>query len=125
LLNKEHEELKLKLESIESQPKIPLKQSTSLFDFNSKVDAFTSCDDLIDLSSSPLCNETCVENVIGESCNDLIVQENSELKQEVKKIKNELARLKGKNHVQPPQDNRDNMVNKLAEEFAETYFKCH
>ena len=75
LLNKEHEELKEKFEGIESHPKVHLKHSTSLFNFNPKVDAFTSCDDLIDLSNPPLCNETCVENVVIESSNNLIARE--------------------------------------------------
>ena len=125
LLNKEHEELKAKFECIESQPKVPLKQSTSLFNFNPKVDASTSCNDLVDISSSSLCNEICVKNVVVETCDDLIAQENDELKQEVEKLKKDLASIKGKGHVQPPQDNRDTMVKKLAEGSTVTCFKCH
>ena len=47
-----------------------------------KVDTPTSYFDVIDESN--LCNEKCVENVIVESCDDLIAKENDELKQEVK-----------------------------------------
>ena len=72
LLNKEHEEIKSKFECIESQTKVHLKQSTSLFNFKPKVDASASCDDLIDLPSSPLYNEKCIENVVVESSNELI-----------------------------------------------------
>jgi hypothetical protein len=47
------------------------------------------------------------------SCDDLIAQENDELKQEVEKLKRDLYVLKEESQVQPPQDNRDNMVKKL------------
>ena len=42
----------------------------------SRVDASTSCIDLIDES----CSNTCNENVVVESCDDLIAKENDELK---------------------------------------------
>ena len=100
MLNKEHEELKAKFECIEYQTKLPLKQATSLFNYNPKVDASASYDDLYALSSSPLCNEICIKNVV-QSSNNLISQENDKLKQEVENIKEDLAGLKGKNHVQP------------------------
>ena len=87
MLNKEHDEHKANFECIVSQTKVPLKQSSSLFNYNPKVDASTSCDDLIILSSSPFCNEICVENVVIESSNNPNAQENDELKQEVKKVK--------------------------------------
>ncbi|RLN12513.1 hypothetical protein C2845_PM09G01270 [Panicum miliaceum] len=78
-----------------------------------KVDASTSCIDLIDKSCSNPCNEKCFENVIVESCDDLIAKENDELKQEVERLMKDLARLKGKNIAQPSQDNREDMVKKL------------
>jgi hypothetical protein len=46
----------------------------------SKVDASTSCIDLMDESCSPSCNE----NVVVETCDSLIGKKNDELKQEVK-----------------------------------------
>ena len=46
----------------------------------SKVDASTSCNDLIDASCSNPCNEKYFENVVVESCDDLIAKENDELK---------------------------------------------
>src|SRR6185312_11615742 len=61
LLSEEHEELKLKMESINDTN----NASTSFFD-----------------KPNP-CNEKCFEDVVVESCNDLIVKENDELKQEV------------------------------------------
>ena len=46
----------------------------------SSVDASTSCIDLIDESCSNSCNEKCYDNVVVESCDDLIAKENDELK---------------------------------------------
>ena len=82
----------------------------------SRVDASTSCIDLINESYSNPCNEKCYENVIVESCDDLIAKENDELKQEVERLMKYLYRLKGKDiesNVQPSQDNREDMMKKL------------
>ena len=87
MLNKEHEELKAKFECIESQSKAPLEQSISLFNFNPKVDSSTSCDDLIALSSLLFCNEICIEIVVIESSNNLVGQENDELKQKWRSLR--------------------------------------
>jgi len=78
------------------------KQSTPSTNLISKVDASTSCFDLID-ECNP-CNEKCVEDVIVESCDNLIAKKNEELKQEVERLINDLARLMGKSmesNVQP------------------------
>ena len=94
----------------------------------SKVDASTSCIDLIDESCSNPCNEKCYENVVVESCDDLIAKENDELKQEVERLMKNLYRLKGKgieSNVQPSQDNRENMVKKLEKGSTVTCSKCH
>jgi hypothetical protein len=48
-----------------------------------------------------------------ETCDDLIVQENDHLKREVKKLELEVNNLKKQAKVQPPQDNRSNVVKKL------------
>ena len=91
MLSKEHEELKLKIESITEETKDSLETSNSY-------------------------NKKCHENVFVESCDDLIAKENDELKQEVERLMKDLARLKGKsieNNVQPSQDNRKDMVKKL------------
>ena len=77
LLNKKHEELKAKFECIESQTKVPLKQSTSIFTI---IRLILPLLDLINLSISPHFNEICVKNVIVKSCNNLIVQKNDNLK---------------------------------------------
>ena len=91
----------------------------------SRVDASTSCMDLIDESCSNPCNERCNANVIVESCDDLIAKENDELKQEVERLMKDLARLKGKSIVQPSQDNREDMVKKLEKRSTMTCSKCH
>jgi hypothetical protein len=95
LLGKEHKELKLKIESI-------TKINDSL-----ETKRSNSCINLID-ESNPY-NEKCFEDVIVESCDDLIAKENDELKQEVQRLMKYLARLKRKSiesNVQPSQDNR-------------------
>ena len=94
----------------------------------SRIDASTSCIDLIDESCSNPCNEKCYENVVTESCDNLIAKENDELKQEVKGLMKHLARLKGKgieSNVQPSQDNREDMVKKLEKGSTVTCSKCH
>jgi cell division protein FtsB len=48
-----------------------------------------------------------------ETCDDLIAKENDHLKREVKKLKIEVNKLKKQAKVQPPQDNRSNVVKKI------------
>jgi hypothetical protein len=139
LLSKECDELKSKLESNETKPSNSVEVDESsipcaipIF----KVDASTSCIDLIDESCSPSCNE----NVVLETCDCLIGKKNNELKQEVKWLRERLASLmsKGKSDeeqvdisqdmkskVQPSQDNCDPMVKKLEKGATVTCYKCH
>jgi ribosomal protein L29 len=51
--------------------------------------------------------------IVVKSCDDLIAKENDELKEEVERLKRDLARLKGKSIVQPSQYNCEDMVKKL------------
>jgi hypothetical protein len=51
-----------------------------------------------------------------ESYDDQIAQENDLLKREVKNLKLEVNKLKKQAKVQPPQDNRSNVVKKLEKE---------
>jgi hypothetical protein len=71
----------------------------------------------IDLSCANTCcsqaKPSCDEQAIVETCDDHIASENDDLKREVEMLKMELSWLKSKCHVQPSQDNLDNMVNKL------------
>ena len=76
LFSKEHEELKLKFESINDiNNSLELKQTISCAIPISRVDASTSCIDLIDDSCYNPCNEKCYENIVVESCDDLIAKE--------------------------------------------------
>src|SRR6185503_9847427 len=73
LLSKEHEEIKLKFESInDTNDSLELKQTIPCAISISRIDASTSCIDLIDDFCSNPCNKKCYENVVVESCDDLI-----------------------------------------------------
>ena len=106
LLSEEHEELKLKIESINDTN----HASTSSFD-----------------KPNPY-NEKYFEDIVVESCDDRITKENNELKKEVQRLMKDLTRLKGKgieSNVQPSQNNREDMVKKLEKGSTVTCFKCH
>ena len=106
MLSEKHEELKLKIESI-----------------NNTNHASTSC-----LDKPNPCNEKYYENIVVESCDDLIAKKNDELKQEVERLMKDLARLKGKSiesNVQPSQNNREYLVKKLEKGATMTCSKCH
>jgi hypothetical protein len=51
--------------------------------------------------------------VLVETCDEAIGQENDHLRREVKKLELEVNKLKKQGKVQPPQDNRNNMMKKL------------
>jgi hypothetical protein len=73
--------------------------------------------------TKPCCSQvsqSSIEHVFVESCDDLVAQENDELKQEVEKLKIDLYVLKEESQVQPPQDNRDSMVKKLEKGPTDT-----
>ena len=120
LLDNEHEELKMKYKSLESKSE---SSSDKSFPCNIpcaipivKVDASTSCD------LTP-----CNEDVVVETCDDLIAKENDELKQEVERLYTDLRRLKGKytqEQVQPSPDNTSAGVKKLEKGETVTCFKC-
>jgi hypothetical protein len=139
LLSKECDELKSKLESSETKISNSFELDESSIHCAipiSKVDASTSCIELIDESCSPSCNE----NVVVEKCDCLVGKKNDELKQEVKWLRKRLASSmgKGKNDeeqvdifqdmeskVQPSQDNRYSMVKKIEKGATVTCYKCH
>jgi hypothetical protein len=54
-----------------------------------------------------------ISQVSVEICDDLIAQENDHKKREVKKLELEVNKLKKQAKMQPPQDNRSNVVKKL------------
>ena len=103
LLSKEHEELKLKIESITKET-----------------------NDFLETSNS--CNKKCHEDVFVESCDDLIAKKNDELKQVLERLMKDLAKLKDKgieSNVQPSQDNHEDMVKKFEKGSTVTCSKCH
>src|SRR5438128_1238449 len=93
-----------------------------------KVDASTSCDDLLDMP----CSSSCFD-IIVTPCSPLckvlsivktnLSRENNELKQEVEKLKEDLVKEK-KSKVKPSQDNGFPMK-KLDKRSTVTCFMCH
>jgi valyl-tRNA synthetase len=66
--------------------------------------------------TKPCCtqaSQSSIEHAFVETCDDLIAQENNELKQEVEKLKRDLYVLKEEIQVQPSQDNHDDVVKNL------------
>jgi hypothetical protein len=57
--------------------------------------------------------QSSVEQIYVDSCDDLLAEENDLLKLEVQRLENEMVELKRKTLGQPTQDYRDHMVNKL------------
>jgi hypothetical protein len=58
-------------------------------------------------------NKASTSQVSVETCDDQIAQENVHFKRELKKLELEVNKLKKQAKVQPPQDNRSNVVKKL------------
>src|SRR5438105_6652701 len=94
----------------------------------SKVDASTSCNDLLDMP----CSSSCIDVVVtpySPLCNELsiiktnLARENNELKQEVEKLKEDLVEVK-KSKVKPSQDNGFPMK-KLEKRSTMTCSMCH
>jgi hypothetical protein len=81
-----------------------------------KVSTNKGCERCYNLDINALCAQiqySSVEQVIVESCDEIICKENDHLKREVKKFELEVNKLKNQTKVQPPQDNYNNMANKL------------
>jgi hypothetical protein len=57
--------------------------------------------------------QSSVEQINVDSCDDLIGEENDLLKLEVQRLESEMVKLKGKTLGKLTQDNRDHMVSKL------------
>src|SRR6266498_2710588 len=93
-----------------------------------KVDASTSCNDLLDMP----CYSSCIDIIVtpcSPLCNELsivktnLARENNELKQEVEKLKEDLVEV-NKSKVKPSQDNGLPMK-KLEERSTVTFSMCH
>jgi hypothetical protein len=93
----------------------------------SQPHTYTCAQPSIDLSCANSCcsqaKPSCDEHVLVETYDSLIESENEELKRENEMLKMKLSRLKGKGRVQPSQDNRDHMVNKLEKRSTVTCAK--
>src|SRR5438105_4987071 len=93
-----------------------------------KVDASTSCNDFLDMPRSSSCIDIIV-TPCSPLCNELsivktnLARENNELKQEVKKLKEDLVEVK-KSKVKPPQDNGV-PIKKLEKRSTVTCSMCH
>ncbi|TVT97828.1 hypothetical protein EJB05_56901, partial [Eragrostis curvula] len=120
-LQKSHEKLLCSHEHlIESHAMLEISHEvilTMVKSYQSHTCNCTSTQMSIDLSCANICcsqvKSSCDEHIIVETCDDFIASENDNLMREVEKLKNDLRLLKGKGHVQPSQDNRDDMVKKL------------
>jgi hypothetical protein len=58
-------------------------------------------------------NQSSVQQIHVDSCDDPIAEENDLLKLEVKRLELEMIKLQGKALGQPTQDNHDHVANKL------------
>jgi hypothetical protein len=66
--------------------------------------------------------QSSVEQINVDSCDDLIAEENDLLNLDVQRLESEVVKLKEKTLGQPTQDNRDHMVNKLELRTTVTRF---
>nr|XP_034580833.1 uncharacterized protein LOC117844183 [Setaria viridis] len=74
-------------------------------------------------------NKKTFTSIAKETCDDLIAQENDEVKQEVERLMKDLRRLKGKvkaneSKKQPSEVNRPKMVKKLEKGATITCYSC-
>jgi hypothetical protein len=84
-----------------------------------KVSTSNGCERCYNIDIDALCAQSQhsnVEQVTVESCDEAIGKENDNLKLEVKRLEQKVNMLKKQVKVQPSQDNRRNMVNKLEKE---------
>src|SRR5438132_9546403 len=128
----EHEELTSSYKELENSKfdHLPSNTPSSNDDKPSvaKVDASTSCNDLLDMP----CFSSCIDIIVtpcSPLCNELssvktnLARENNGLKQEVEKLKEDLVKVK-KSKVKPSQDNGLPMK-KLEKRSTVTCSICH
>jgi hypothetical protein len=120
-VQKDHEKLKCSLEKLQDAHVI-LQVShevvvTSVKHFQPPTQKCTCSLNSFNFVCANICcsqsQQSSVEQVHVESCDDFVAQENDELKLEVRRLEFEMVKLEGKSLVQPTQDNRDHMMNKL------------
>src|SRR5438128_232504 len=128
----EHEELTSSYKELENSKfdHLPSNTPSSNDDKPSvaKVDASTSCNDLLDIP----CSSSCIDIIVtpySPLCNELsivktnLARENNELKQEVEKLKEDLVEV-NKSKVKPSQDN-GLPIKKLEKRSTVTCSMCH
>src|SRR5438105_3996300 len=128
----EHEELTSSYKELENSKFDHLPSNTPSSNDEklsvAKVDASTSCNDLLDMA----CSSSCIDIIVTSCsplCNELSVvktnlaRENNELKQEAGKLKEDLVEVK-KSKVKPSQDNGLPMK-KLEKRSTVTCSMCH
>jgi hypothetical protein len=111
VLQKTHQDLEMQFDALwsrtsktSSDPKAPKASTSKDYERCYNLDLNALCD-----KRQP----SKVEQVLVESCDEAIGKENDHLKREVKRLEFEVNKLKKQTKVQPPQDNRSNMVKKL------------
>jgi hypothetical protein len=111
ILQKTHQELEVQFDVLwlstsktSSDPEAPKASISKGCKRHYNIDLNAFCD-----KSQP----SKVEQVLVESCDGAIGKENGHLKREVKRHEFEVNKLKKQTKVQPPQDNRSNIVKKL------------
>src|SRR5438876_5345417 len=128
----EHEELTSSYKELENSKFDHLPSNTPSSNDEkpsvAKVDASTSCNDLLDMA----CSSSCIDNIVtpcSPLCNELsfvktnLARENNGLKQEVENLKEDLVKVK-KSKVKPSQDNGLSMK-KLEKRSTVTCSMCH
>src|SRR6266542_1416753 len=137
----EHEELTSSYKELENSKfdHLPSNTPSSNDDKPSvaKVDASTSCNDLLDMA----CSSSCIDIIVtpcSPLCNEFssvktnLARKNNELKQEVEKLKDDLVEVK-KSKVKSSQDNgfpmkklekRSNMTYSMYHESGHKSYKC-
>ena len=128
----EHEELTSSYKELENSKFDHLPSNTPSSNDEkpsvAKVDASTSCNDLLDMP----CSSSCIDIIVtpcSPLCNELsnvkinLARKNNKLKQEVEKLEEDLVKVK-KSKVKPSQDIGLPMK-KLEKRSTVTYSMCH
>jgi hypothetical protein len=121
MLQKDHEVLKCSHDNLQDEHVMPQVSHevvvTSVRHFQPLTQKCTCSLSSINFICANACcsksQQSSVEQISVDSCDDLIAEENDLLKLEVQRLENEMVELKRKTLGQPTQDNRDHMVNKI------------